>query len=60
MIYKRNYKLLKEVSKYKNFLINTKSAIRNENCEYDAKLALEHMRKNMEMLNTVLSIKYQG
>lgn len=60
MIYKRNYKLLKEVSKYKNFLINTKSAIRNENGEYDAKLALEHMRKNMEMLNTVLSIKYQG
>ena len=55
MIYKRNYKLLKEVSKYKNFLINTKSACQNKNGEYDAKLVLEHLRKNMEMMNKVFS-----
>lgn len=55
MIYRRNFKLLKEVSKYKEFLINTKSALKNKNGEYDANLVLEHIRKNAEMLNKVLS-----
>lgn len=55
IINKRNYKLLKEVSKYKKFLINVKSACKNENGEYDAKLVLEHIRKNMEMMNKVFS-----
>jgi hypothetical protein len=55
MIYRRNFKLLKALSSYKAFLVNSTTALRNENGEYDANLALEHIRKNAEMLNKVLS-----
>lgn len=54
ILYKRNYRLLKSLSEYKNFIINSNSAIRNENGEYDANLVLENIRKNTEMLNKVL------
>ena len=40
--------------KYKKFLINSHSAVRNKNGEYDTNLVLENIRKNKEMLNKVL------
>ena len=55
IIYKRRYKLLKALSEYKNFLINSNSAMRNENGEYDVNLVLENIGKNTEMFNKVLS-----
>lgn len=54
IIYNRKYKLLKALSEYKNFIINSNSAIRNENGEYNVNLVLENIRKNTEMLNKVL------
>lgn len=54
IIYKRNYRLLKSLSEYKKFLINSHSVVRNKNGEYDANLILENIRKNTEMLNKVL------
>lgn len=54
IIYKRNYRLLKSLSEYKKFLINSHSAVRNKNGEYDANLVLENIKKNKEMLNKVL------
>lgn len=54
ILYKRNYRLLKSLSEYKNFIINSNSAVRNKNGEYDANLVLENIRKNTEMFNKVL------